>query len=139
VYSNNPPSEKIRLLYLRSASKVNDDLIYHSCTSTTKRSGRHIQGTQSFADLLQTTNMPLYLGWARKSEIGQIKWNSKKSIAVQNIKTMKTGSKKWKNCVKLATDDQVLVLKVEEEDKFRWLVRGLTQIISMVSSGVTSL
>lgn len=131
IYSNNPPIEKSRLLYLRSDSRSFNDLIVATCSASRAASAEPLK---TFGDVVRRHNIPLYLGWARKSEQGDIKWNPSKSVAIQSIRNMKVGSKKWKSCIKLATDNKIIVIKIDEEDKFQWILRGLTQVMGTTTT-----
>lgn len=126
IYSHNPPVEKMRLLYIRSDGRSFNELLLSACSL-----GEHSSTTVS--DVAKRNNIPLYLGWARQSEKGHIVWNPKKCVAMNTIQNIKVGSKKWSNCIKLATDKKIIVIKMEEDEEFQRCLRGLTQLLGSMS------
>lgn len=131
VYSNNPPIEKRRLLYLRSSGRSFNEMITTTVAPT--RQGSVVSST-TFVDMVKRQEIPLFLGWARQSEAGKIVWNPKKSVALDTVRNIKVGSKKWRSCVKLATDTKIIVIKLDENESFQRTLRGLTQLIASITS-----
>lgn len=131
VYSNNPPIEKRRLLYLRSSGRSFNEMIITTVAPIRQGS---VASSTTFVDIVKRQEIPLFLGWARQSEAGKIMWNPKKSVALDTVRNIKVGSKKWRSCVKLATDTKIIVVKLDENESFQRTLRGLTQLIASITS-----
>ncbi len=130
VYSMNPLVEKTRLLFFRSDSSTNNDLLvdrikHHKSHYLVDWIQRHV----NHGDMV-----PLFLGWAHRSEAANLSYDPAKSLPLQVITNVKIGSKKFEHCIKITSDAKTIVIKIEgDEEKLQLIVRGLTQLAIIVS------
>jgi hypothetical protein len=130
VYSMNPLVEKTRLLFLRSDAATNNDLLVDRIKN--HRANPLLEWIQRRIN--QGVMVPLFLGWAHRSEAGNLMHDVTKSLSMQTIINVKIGSKKYENCIKITGHTKVIVIKIDgDEAKLQLIVRGLTQLAILVS------
>lgn len=130
VYSYDPIVEKTRLLFLCSSDPSVNEVLRSRLTRTSRSDGLDAQ----FYAWLSSKASTLYIGWAHLSEQKSLQYNSKKSLSLVEIKNIKVGSKRWKNCVKIGSTSVVIVIKVDHDEQFTLLLQGLTQLIANISA-----
>lgn len=131
VYSYEPLIEKTRLLYLRSNDNSVNEVLRAKLSSRARGEGLDKQ----FYRWLSSRASTSFLGWAHLSEQKKLVLNQKKALPLIEIRNIKVGSARWKNCVKIGSSSVVIVVKVDHDEQFQILLRGLTQLISVITSG----
>ncbi|RYH21918.1 hypothetical protein EON65_19920 [archaeon] len=130
VYSYDPIVEKTRLLFLCSSDPGVNEVLRSRLTRTSRSEGLDSQ----FYVWLASKASTLHIGWAHLSEQKSLQYNAKKSLSLVEIKNIKVGSKRWKNCVKIGSTSVVIVIKVDHDEQFSILLKGLTQLIANISA-----
>jgi hypothetical protein len=130
IYSNHPLVAKTRIIFLRSNSLINDDLFRKKINSNSSMILSHSE----ILSWLKGKSIPLYLGWAHLRDRDSLTYDIKKSISLSDIKGMKIGSKQYKNCLKIITELQIVMMKIENDGYFEFVMKGLTELFSNVSS-----
>eukprot|EP00981_Chlorochromonas_danica_P015669 scaffold14361_cov193-Ochromonas_danica.AAC.4 len=128
IYSYEPLVEKNRLLYLSSSDPSVSEVLQ------AKLANRGFGLDHQFYRWLASKVSVLYLGWAHLSEMKNLRYNPKKSLALAEINKIKVGSAKQKNCIKIGSAKAIIVMKIEQEEKVPWLVIGLTQLIAFLTN-----
>jgi hypothetical protein len=130
IYSNHPLVAKTRIIFLRSNSLINNDLFRKKINSNSSMILTHSE----ILSWLKGKSIPLYLGWAHLRDRDNLTYDIKKSISLSDIKGMKIGSKQYKNCLKIITELQIVMMKIENDNYFEFVMKGLTELFSNVSS-----
>lgn len=142
LFSQTPYVEKSRLFFLRTTSpKLNEEF---DRLLELNRSSNVIQ--DKFIAWLRKNNQDLIIGWTNKfpnnstdNSISSLKqldncFNVQKSFKVIELNSMKVGSKKWKNCVKVCTESKNIVVRFDDSDIYNLIVRGLPQLAKLIRS-----
>jgi hypothetical protein len=134
IYSNHPYVAKTRVIFLRSNSQLNDNFFKSKISFQGSTSSAKNLTHQQIINFLQTKNVPLYLGWGHLKERENLTYDTKKSVSLYDVKGMKIGTKQYKNCLKIITEQQIIMLKIENDVYFDFVIKGLAELFSNVST-----
>jgi hypothetical protein len=141
---------KTRIIFLRSNTSENDEIFRQALeqyresisdsnpTTSGGRGGSIEERSQGFINWLHSQRIPLYLSWAHMKDIHTLKFDFKKSIPLNEIKSLKIGTKQYKNCMKLITEITIIMMKIENDNYFDFIIKGLTKLFTNVSSSFKS-
>ncbi len=131
IYSNHPLVAKTRVIFMRSNSALNDEIFRKKITILpTSKNITHLQ----LVEWLRSRSIPLYIGWAHLRDRDNLTYDIKKSISLYDVKGMKVGAKQYKNCMKIITDLQIIMMKIDNDTYFEFVHKGLIELFSNVSS-----
>jgi hypothetical protein len=145
MYHGIPPLEKNRLLFMRSASVVGNNLMEDLLNKIKKNLARYSVGLEAKVNplshhhnfntevLQQLKSMDsMFLCWASKREDGRLLYKSDKSINLDNVTHIKVGAGKWTQCINIASESKTLMIKIDDgEHALNKILRGLLSIVEL--------